>query len=171
MDGPFFLIEDLIMAGGSVMWAIAFSSVVLWFLIIERLIYIQMVYPADRESWLARWNARTIKQSWPAHAIRRLYIARAQRQLSRNMKIIRMLTGLCPMLGLLGTVAGMIQTFDVMAAMGTANARAMASGISAATITTMAGLVIAIPSLYFSKWIKDRVDRETRSLSDMLTFH
>lgn len=171
MDGLFFLIEDLMMAGGSVMWGIAFSSLVLWFLIIERLFYIRMVYPVERKTWLARWNARAIKQSWPAHAIRRLYIARAQSQLTRNTKIIRMLTGLCPMLGLLGTVAGMIQTFDVMAALGTANARAMASGISAATITTMAGLVIAISSLYFSKWIEDRVERETRSLADLLTFH
>jgi biopolymer transport protein ExbB len=171
MDGWFFPIGDLMAAGGSVMWGIAFISVVLWFLIIERIFYIRLVYPVDRNVWLARWNARTIKQSWPAHAIRTCYIARARAQLSRNLKIIRMLIALCPMLGLLGTVAGMIQTFDVMAAMGTGNARAMASGISAATITTMAGLVIAISSLYFSKWIEDRVERETRSLSDMLTFH
>lgn len=171
MDGLFFLIGDLMAAGGSVMWGIASISVVLWFLIIERFVYIRMVYPADRNHWLACWNQRAVKSSWLAHAIRRCYIARAQARLSRNLKIIRMLIALCPMLGLLGTVAGMIQTFDVMAAMGTGNARAMANGISAATITTMAGLVIAISSLYFSQWIEDRVDRETRSLSDMLTFH
>ncbi|MCI0652966.1 MAG: MotA/TolQ/ExbB proton channel family protein [Methylococcaceae bacterium] len=171
MDALFFLIGDLMAAGGSVMWGIALISLVLWFLIIERFFYIRVVYPADRKAWLARWNARTAKHSWPAHAIRNCTIARARAQLSRNLKIIRMLIALCPMLGLLGTVAGMIQTFDVMAAMGTGNARAMASGISAATITTMAGLVIAISSLYFSKWIEDRVERETRSLADLLTFH
>ena len=82
-----------------------------------------------------------------------------------------MLIKLCPLLGLLGTVTGMIHVFDVMAVTGTGNARAMASGISLATIPTMAGMVIAIAGLYFSKIIEERVSDETHHLADLLQNH
>jgi biopolymer transport protein ExbB len=170
MDGLLFFIDDLMDAGGPVLWGIAGISVLLWFLIIERILYIRMVFPVNREVWLGKWEARKIKHTWVAHAIRTRYIAEAKAQLSRNLRVIKMLIAFCPMLGLLGTVTGMIETFDVMAAIGTGNARAMANGISSATLTTMAGLVVAISCLYFSKWIEDRVNQETRSLADMLTF-
>ena len=52
------------------------------------------------------------------------------------------------MLGLLGTVTGMIEVFDVMAFTGTGNPRAMASGVSKATLPTMTGLVISISGLF-----------------------
>ncbi|MGR9108468.1 MAG: MotA/TolQ/ExbB proton channel family protein [Gammaproteobacteria bacterium] len=170
MEEAFFFIDELMDAGGAVMWDIAFLSVGLWFLIIERFFYIWLVYPASRETWLAKWQARTNKHSRVAHAVRRAYIAQARGQLSRNLPVIKMLIALCPMLGLLGTVTGMIATFDVLAVIGTGNARAMANGISSATLTTMAGMVIAISCLYFSTWIEERVNEETRKLSDMLTF-
>jgi len=82
-----------------------------------------------------------------------------------------MLIGLCPLFGLLGTVTGMIHVFDVMAVTGTGNARAMASGISQATIPTMAGMVIAIAGLYFNKLIEEWVDDETHLLTDLLKYH
>jgi biopolymer transport protein ExbB len=75
------------------------------------------------------------------------------------------------MLGLLGTVVGMIHVFDVMSVTGNGNARAMASGISKATITTMAGMVIAISGLYFSKLIEERVSDESHHLADLLKYH
>ena len=55
----------------------------------------------------------------------------------RNTKTIPTLIALLPLLGLLGTVTGMIQVFDVMASLGSGNPRAMANGVSAATIPTM----------------------------------
>jgi biopolymer transport protein ExbB len=171
MDGLLFFIDDLMDAGCAVLWGIAWLSVLLWFLIIERILYIRTVFPVHREIWLASWKARKNKHSWAAHAIRTCYIAQAKAQLSRNLRVIKILIALCPMLGLLGTVTGMIETFDVMAVIGTGNARAMANGISSATLTTMAGMVVAISCLYFSKWIDDRVNQETRSLADMLTFN
>ena len=170
MEGPLVYIDDLMDAGGTVIWGIAFLSVVLWFLIIERFLYLKLVYPSNREIWLARWKARKDKHSWASHAIRTAYIGQAKTQLSKNLPVIKMLIALCPMLGLLGTVTGMIETFDVMAVIGTGNARAMANGVSSATLTTMAGMVIAISCLYFSKWIEESVNRETARLSDILTF-
>ena len=74
--------------------------------------------------------------------------------MEKTLIVIKMLIAICPMLGLLGTVIGMIHVFDVMAVTGTGNARAMASGISQATISTMAGMIIAISGLYFHLLIK-----------------
>lgn len=62
---------------------------------------------------------------------------------------IDLLILICPLMGLLGTVTGMINVFDVMAVTGTGNARAMASGISMATIPTMAGMVVSLIGIYF----------------------
>ncbi|MDO9142255.1 MAG: MotA/TolQ/ExbB proton channel family protein, partial [Methylobacter sp.] len=53
---------------------------------------------------------------------------------------------------------------------GTSNAKAMASGVSQATIPTMAGMVIAIGGLYFSKRIEQRVSDETHRLTDLLKY-
>ena len=72
------------------------------------------------------------------------------------------------MLGLLGTVDGMIQTFDVLTVFGTGNARGMAGGISIALITTMAGLLTALSGLYFSTELETRVAREVDLMSDQL---
>ena len=60
-------------------------------------------------------------------------------ELQRGLQIIKSLVALCPMLGLLGTVTGMIEVFDVMAIAGSGNVRGMAGGISKATLPTMAG--------------------------------
>jgi biopolymer transport protein ExbB len=61
-------------------------------------------------------------------------------------------------LGLLGTVTGMIATFDVLSVFGTGNAKAMAGGISEALITTQTGLLVAIPGLYMKGFLDRRAD-------------
>jgi len=71
-------------------------------------------------------------------------------ELTKNLRIIGALTSAAPLLGLLGTVSGMITTFNVMNIFGTGNAKAMSAGISEALITTQFGLVVAIICLYIS---------------------
>ena len=73
-----------------------------------------------------------------------------------------------PMLGLLGTVDGMIQTFDVLTVFGTGNARGMAGGISVALITTMGGLLAALSGMYFSTQLEQRVARSVDNVADAL---
>lgn len=63
---------------------------------------------------------------------------------------IALLSSVAPLLGLLGTVSGMVATFNVIATYGTGNARALAGGISEALITTQTGLVIAVPGLFLT---------------------
>jgi biopolymer transport protein ExbB len=76
---------------------------------------------------------------------------------------------LCPLLGLLGTVVGMIGVFEVIAISGNDDAQAMARGVYRATIPTMAGLVVALTGIYFTVRLRRVADREASRLQDRLT--
>ena len=156
--------------GGVVLWLILLLSTVLWSLIIERFLFFYMTYPRLQRRWLEEWGQRTDKKSWYAHSIRDDMISQARMKLAATVPVIKTLIGLCPLLGLLGTVGGMIEVFDVMAELGTGNPRAMASGVSQATVNTMAGMVIAISGLFFSKKIEGQVEEEAHHLADLLIY-
>ena len=164
-------LRTFMQAGGGVLWVILLVSIVLWALIFERFLFFYQFYPNLRENCLRQWRERSDKSSKQAFAIRKCLISEARLEMQNSVLVIRMLVALCPMLGLLGTVVGMIHVFDVMAVTGTGNARAMASGVSRATITTMAGMVVAIAGLYCSRLIDDRINVEIHKLSDLLKFH
>ena len=67
--------------------------------------------------------------------------------LEKNLALLKLLSGVAPLLGLLGTVTGMILTFQAITLFGTGDPKLMAGGISQALITTVLGLVVAIPIL------------------------
>jgi biopolymer transport protein ExbB len=77
---------------------------------------------------------------------------------TRYVGTIALLATIAPLLGLLGTVGGMIKTFSVISEFGTGNARALASGISEALITTQTGLVVAVPGLFMASFLTRRSD-------------
>jgi biopolymer transport protein ExbB len=137
-------------AGGPVLWVIGLAAAVMGSLIAERYWYFYLVFPAEFDARMRQWGRRTNTATWEAHKIRVAMISRARLRLRRPLPSLKTLVALCPLLGLMGTVTGMIQVFDVVAAQGTGNVRAMATGIWRATIPTMAGLVVALPGLYFS---------------------
>ena len=83
---------------------------------------------------------------------------------------MRVLVPLSPLLGLVGTVSGMLEVFDSMALRGSADARTMASGVSHAMICTMTGLAVSITGLYPVHYFRARAKRETESLGDHLEF-
>jgi len=91
-------------------------------------------------------------------------------QLQQSLGLIKSLVAVCPLLGLLGTVTGMIEVFDVMAVMGTGSARAMASGISKATIPTMAGMVGALTGVFAITVLQRNARLKAVRLEDQLTF-
>jgi len=164
-------IRNFLHSGGDVLWLILGVAIILWCLIIERLLFFKQLYPKMRNECFTLWNQRADKNSAHALFIRRAMISEILIQTSKGVPAIKMLIALCPLLGLLGTVTGMIHVFDVMAITGTGNARAMAAGVSKATIPTMAGMVIAIAGLYFSKLIEERVSDESHHLADLLKYH
>lgn len=164
-------LDNFLQMGGTLLWIILFVSILLWTLIIERFLFFRIHYPKLRLEWLENWENRTDKISKTALFIREATLSQAKISLTKTLPIIKMLIALCPLLGLLGTVTGMIHVFDVLAITGTGNARAMASGISKATVPTMAGMVIAISGLYFNKLIEEWVSDETHHLADLLKHH
>jgi biopolymer transport protein ExbB len=83
---------------------------------------------------------------------------------------MQVLVPMAPLLGLIGTVSGMLEVFDSMALRGTADARSMATGVSEAMICTMTGLAVSITGLYPVHYFKTRADRETQLLTDELSF-
>jgi biopolymer transport protein ExbB len=88
---------------------------------------------------------------------------------NQYLMIIKTMVALCPLLGLMGTVTGMIEVFDVMALSGSGNARSMASGVSKATIPTMAGMVGALSGVFLVTVLNQKVNREVEDLEDNLT--
>lgn len=76
-----------------------------------------------------------------------------------NMRVLGAVANLAPMLGLLGTVLGMIKAFNVISQSGTGNPGLVAGGISEALITTAAGLVVGIPTLAAYHYFRGRVDK------------
>jgi len=161
-------LQDFFEAGGDVLWLILAVTVLMWGLIIERFWFFSVRYPGELKQTLQRWDARGDKRSWYAHRVREALISELEARLQRYVPVVKTLVAVLPLLGLLGTITGMIQVFDVLAVMGTGNPRAMASGVSAATIPTMAGMVTALSGLYFGVYFERRAKAETRLLADKL---
>jgi biopolymer transport protein ExbB len=161
-------VRDFIETGGDVLLVIAGVTFGMWLLILERYWFFSRVHPKTAKRVQEQWNARQDHQSWFAHKIRHLLLTDVDIELQRGLQIIKSLVALCPMLGLLGTVTGMIEVFDVMAIAGSGNVRGMAGGISKATLPTMAGMVAALSGLIFSVQLERRAKREARRMSDRL---
>lgn len=172
MPSPFetiHTIRDFIDAGGGVIPAIIGVTFLMWILIIERYWYLLTGHRRAVDQVLADWQARSETKSWHAHQIRRAMVSKVAKRLESNVGLIKTLVALCPLLGLLGTVTGMIEVFEVMAVAGTGNPRAMASGVSHATIPTMAGMVAALSGLVFSVQLEKRAQTERDRVADLLS--
>jgi len=163
-------IREFMELGGNVLWGIMLALLLMWTLIFERLWYLYRVYPARKMSIMALWDSRPDTTSWYARRIRQGLVSEVSLELRQNMGLIRVLIAVCPLLGLLGTVTGMITVFDVMTYSG-GNARAMAGGVSMATVPTMAGMVAALSGVYFGTWLEHKAQVETEQLEDALQHH
>jgi biopolymer transport protein ExbB len=84
--------------------------------------------------------------------------ARVIHDLERYLTVLGTIASIAPLLGLLGTVLGMIEIFSAFMGAGMANAPMLAGGIAKALITTAAGLIVAIPALFFHRYLQRRVD-------------
>jgi biopolymer transport protein ExbB len=162
-------VSDFINRGGDVLILIFIVTLSMWTLILERQYYFRVAYPKTARKVLAGWHERGDQISWRAQQIRDLLISETSLELNRSLGLINTLVALCPLLGLLGTVTGMIEVFDVMATAGNSNARAMAAGVSKATIPTMAGMVAALSGLYFSVQLQRFAKDQSERLADQMT--
>ena len=87
-------------------------------------------------------------------------------ELERFLNTLGTIAGISPLLGLLGTVIGMIKVFSAIMAHGVGNANELAGGISEALITTAAGLTVAIPSFFFYRYFKGQVEEYVVSMEE-----
>jgi biopolymer transport protein ExbB len=163
---PLGAVVDLVREGGPyVVWIYA-CGVLLWTLVIERIWYFRKVLPGQAAAMHARWQSRAEHRSWCAREIRTAMISRLNAAMNANLTLMQVLVPLSPLLGLIGTVSGMLEVFDSMALRGSADARTMASGVSHAMICTMTGLAVSITGLYPVYYFRSRVRRETELLAD-----
>lgn len=161
---------DFVETGGRVLTAILLVTFAMWTLIAERYLYLRFGHRRLLGRVESAWAARREHSSWYAHQIRKAMISQVRMGLAATLPFIKTTVALAPLLGLLGTVTGMIEVFDVMAVAGSGNPRAMASGVSKATIPTMAGMVAALSGIVFSVRLQRRAQVETEKLTDRLSF-
>lgn len=195
---------ELLVAGGWLMVLIVISSVVVLAICIERLYTLNprkiapphllaTVWKQLKRGELDNAKLRTLKQSSPLGRILAAGLGNAYHgrdvmkesiqeaaahvvhDLERYLNTLGTIAAVAPLMGLLGTVLGMIKVFAEIMTQGTGNASALAGGISEALITTAAGLTVAIPALVMHRYFVGRIDgivveleQETIKLVDAL---
>ena len=164
-------IRDFLGTGGDVLYVVMGALFLMWVLMIERYWFLTGVFPKLKKQIISDWDARKDTTSWYAHKIRDAWISEANEKLNARILLIKTCVAICPLIGLLGTVTGMIAVFEIMAVQGTGNPRLMASGISMATIPTMAGMVAALSGMFFASRLEARVRRAKERLIDSLPHH
>lgn len=179
LPDPVYRLIDYISTGGPVMIPLALDSFLLWVLVIDRALFFRRLNLRNMDLHTALEHVKTNRMPDPdkyrgavsmlvaefisrragTPGLDRLIldetVMRLRHMLSSHLSLLGVLAAVAPLLGLLGTVMGMVTTFDVLAIHGTGNAKAVAAGISEALITTQTGLMVAIPGLYM-KTILDR---------------
>mgnify|MGYP005864730031 CR=1 FL=1 len=195
---------ELLAAGGWIMVLIVISSIIVLAICIERLYTLNPGKIAPPHLLATVWKQlkrgemdasrlRTLRDSSPLGRILAAGLATASHgrdvmkesideaaahvvhELERYLNTLGTIAAVSPLLGLLGTVLGMIKVFAEIMAQGTGNASALAGGISEALITTAAGLTVAIPALVMHRYFTGRIDgivveleQETIKLVDAL---
>lgn len=161
-------LRHFMMQGGPVLWWLAGVVCFSWILIIERIVYLSFYFPRQRQVWIEAWQSRHNQVSWYARSIREGWLGQAHHALYQHLSMVKVLVAICPMLGLLGTVTGMISVFDVMANQGSSNPKLMASGISLATLPTMAGMVAALVGMFIHARLFKKCQRLELNLEQSL---
>jgi len=168
-DDTLDLFRSFMEQGGPVLNFIAALTFVMWTLAFERFYYFKSGLRGDIDYAISKWEARSERKSWNARQIRRQLISEAQLKIRSGLPMIKTLVALAPLFGLLGTVTGMIEVFNIMAVTGGGDAKSMAGGVSKATIPTMAGMVAALSGVFADTYVSQIADQKSTLLEDHLT--
>ncbi|NMP32832.1 MotA/TolQ/ExbB proton channel family protein [Thalassotalea sp. M1531] len=169
IDNIFPWFGDMLELGGDILLLIIIVAAIMWALILERLVYFNYILPTQQSTIIKIWQQRTNKLSWTSQHLRSLLISRVIRSSQTNLELIKTLVKVCPLLGLLGTVMGMLEIFDALAITGNNSARSTAGGVSKATVSTMAGMVVAISGLMISNHLSNKAALLRNQLQKRLT--
>lgn len=178
---------ELVKSGGVLIWPLLLCSVISLAIICERLWSLQRkrIIPANMVRFVWEWHKKKsldaqrldmLRKSSPlgrvlAAGLNNMGQSREMMKesieevgrhvahdLERYLNTLGTIASISPLLGLLGTVVGMIKVFAVITAQGVGDPAVLAEGISEALITTAVGLTVAIPSLMFYRYFRGRVD-------------
>ncbi|MGQ7247012.1 MotA/TolQ/ExbB proton channel family protein [Halomonas sp. V046] len=158
----------LIDAGGPVLVVIAFVAMLLFSVGLERWWFFRFHYRPARQALVGQWVARGDRTSWSAMTLREVWVRDLIQGLRGPLPWLRLLVVICPLLGLLGTVTGMITVFDSLSLAGTNQARAMADGVARATLPTLTGMAVSVVGLLFITRLEHIIRREDQKLHDRL---
>ncbi len=155
--------------GGFVLIFIFLQFLLMWFYATQKYLYFKNEFQHDFE--VLKQDLVRLKSENTYFESERMqkYVSILKLKMKSHIQLIQLMVMLAPLFGLLGTVTGMVSVFDVMAVAGSGNARAMASGISKATIPTMAGMVGALTGLFFVNYIKTKLKVKEAMITDFLT--
>lgn len=179
---------EIVRAGGPLMWPIILCSIVAAAIVLERLWTLQERRVLPREMLGRVWQLveanqvndkiiEALEQNSPLgrilasglanrHRPRELMMERLEdtgrhvaHELERFLNTLGTIASISPLLGLLGTVTGIIKAFNALTQGGSSDPRMLSGGIAEALITTAAGLVVAIPALIAYRYLRGKVDR------------
>lgn len=154
--------------GGPVLLVIMAATFVMWALILERLFYFRFAHKQIAAEALAEWRSRSDRKSKLAHWVRDKLVSEVRAKAEENVQLTKAMVALAPLLGLLGTVTGMVAVFDIMAITAGADAKAMSAGVSRATIPTMAGMIASLSGILFTSGMDRRVNRSVQQVEDSM---
>ncbi len=162
-------LNDLLFQGGWVLSLLLMLSSLLASLLLERYWFRFVSYPKQLRKYQQAQN-NTLPHPWQTAAFDLSRRCDLELALGRYLSLIKNLISLCPLLGLLGTVSGMIQVFDGMALSANNNPQLMAAAIARATLPTMLGMSIALLGLinftYLKRWSqRSKLSLEATGLS------
>jgi biopolymer transport protein ExbB len=179
---------EIVRAGGPVMWPIILCSIGAAAIVLERLWTLQDKRVLPRELTAKVWQLiennqindkviTALEQNSPLGRVLAAGLANRHRpheiimerledtgrhviyELERFLNTLGTIAGIAPLLGLLGTVTGIIKAFNAINQGGVGDPRALSGGIAEALITTAAGLIVAIPALFAYRYLRGKVDR------------
>lgn len=161
-------LRDFMESGGTVLWYIALLVTFMWALILERVYYFLFVHDEIANGIQKKYLAMNFKSPWHKFQIKTRLISEGKISINKNMQLIQVCIALCPLFGLMGTVTGMIEVFQIMAFTGGGDARSMAGGVSKATLPTMAGMTTALSGVFATIYLNSAKSREEERIKELI---
>ena len=155
-------------AAGGVLWLLLLLAVALWSLIAERYWYFFFVYPQAQEIALRRWKRYEKADLRTVRRARSQIIGSVFAETHRSVNFIQSLVGVMFLLGLFGSVGGVMRVLDAESLGGAAGQLRVADGLVRAAVPILASGSLVLVALFFTRALSDRADRETRLLADRL---
>lgn len=152
-----YTVSSFIQKGGDILIIIFIVAFTMWSVILDKLLFHFFIYKED-----------FLKNRPKNKKLNKKYFIKIKSKLESGMQFIKVSIMVAPLLGLLGTVIGMIEVFDVISILGNSDAKAMSDGISKATIPTMVGMSAALSGIIFKTYLEQSTKKKLRLLGEQL---